>query len=273
MGQGSKISLKQRRRQKFGRRVSLIFCLFLILLGVLSYLSGIQSMSIAEVQVEGNSLVEKTQLQNLVEGKLAGKYWYLFSKRNILLYPQYEIEQAALSQFLAIKEAHVTLAHFESLVLSVAERKTFGLYCGEEKTASTTENCSYLDENSYIFAGAPSFSNNVLPAFYVTVTSGGAVLGQNFLPNELFQKVVSFSTTLKTQGFIPEYIFKKDNSNLEFHLLGGSKIIIDPNADTEALSKNFAALLKDPAVNIQKVDGGLSVSYVDLRFGNKVFYK
>ncbi len=228
-------------------------------------------MRIQDLQIEGNSLVENNQLEAIVESKLSGKYWKLFSRRNAVLYPKEEIEKAVLAEFLPITKTVVSLLHFKTLFLQVTERKPFGLFCGPSILEKGP--CYYLDSEGFVFFKAPSFSEDVLPTFYGTLPLVGDPLAQKFLPPNLFQKSVSFREKIENMGFVPAYIFKKDEGTLELYLKNGSKIIFDPRIETEKILQNFSALLRDSSLGLQKTRGEFSVSYIDLRFGNKVFYK
>ncbi len=64
------------------------------------------------------------------------------------------------------------------------------------------------------------------------------------------------------------------NSENEYHLLlpNGGKIIFNKKDKLEDINSNLESFLNDQP-NIKVSDFLTNISYIDMRFGNKIFYK
>jgi hypothetical protein len=95
----SPVRLAERRRKLLILRVELIFGLFVVLVGALSYFSYYPTFTLSNIEVVGLDGVEKQALESFVDGQLQGGYLHVFSKRNYLLYPKTKLHEQILSQF------------------------------------------------------------------------------------------------------------------------------------------------------------------------------
>jgi hypothetical protein len=141
------------------------------------------------------------------------------------------------------------------------------------------ENCYFINNDGYIFDKAPYFSGDIYFKYYTNI-KGDILnpLGLQVLNPERFHGIVRFMDGVSSLGFKPSYwvissdgiyslylkpandnskpkiIFKEDNNLIE---------ILD-NLSISMNKKEFANEIN------QKYD---VLSYIDLRFKNKVLYK
>jgi cell division septal protein FtsQ len=269
--------------KKHRRRV-ILDKILILLLGLLSiffsavYLSGLNSLNINNIEISGNKVVDTETIKTIVEQQLAGKYFGLFPKTNILFYPQNKIKNALQNQIKRLQDINLSLKNNNILQISVYERTPEYLWCGENLPSlggglpansqagigEGSEQCYFMDENGYIFDEAPYFSGEVYFKFYGSI--------QNF------KQLVSFNDILIGLGLKPISLFITNDGDIQIFLSGSSlaatpKIILRANADFEKVAENLETALSTEPLQSEFKNKYSSLQYIDLRFGNKVYYK
>lgn len=256
---------KQKERNK-KLVVIVIFVIFLI--GLPIYLLRISPFLVSSIIVEGNSVTSYEDVASIVKKNLEGYYMFIFPKSNALLYPKKSITKDLLLNIPRLNNVKVSLINPKSLKIEIEERQPTGLYCLDVKVLS--EGCYYIDNEGYIYSKAPSFSGDV----YFVYSAEPVIeepLGKSFLTLEEFKKLPPFINLIKQIGVSLHSLTATTN---EYYLIltGGGRIIINKQDDLKVVVENLESFLKDHAITT--VPNFLEdVSYIDMRFGNKVFYK
>lgn len=219
-----------------------------------------EHLLISNINVLGNSSVEVDEIKSLVTAHLAGFYFKLLPKSDFLLLKREQIVRDLLTAIPRLSYAAVTLSSIKDLEVEVTERKPYALYCKGE--------CYFMDEYGFVFAPAPSFSEGV----YLIFESEPVIespIGKSFLEPELFAKVDGFVTNLKDLGFFPKKLIKT-----------GEEYVLEVQNKTQVRwreSQHLAKLFSDLGSFMQssklKPSDIDSLSYMDLRFENKIFFK
>ena len=167
-----------------------------------------------------------------------------------------------------IQDIDLKLTNPRTLKIEIKEREPAGIYCLDLKSPS--QGCYFMDNEGYIFSKAPSFSGDV----YYLYSSNPPIedpLGKNYLNSEEFQKLMPFVNTLKEIGIATRSLLATTNEYY-LELPGEGRIIINKEDNLKTVAENIESFLKDQ--DITKTPNFLeNVSYIDMRFGNKVFYK
>jgi hypothetical protein len=144
------------------------------------------------------------------------------------------------------------------------------LYCKDVTNPNSPTGCYFLDDQGFIFSEAPSFSDGVY-----TVFSSDPVLDEplskTYLAPDVFAPINPFIKTLEESGLYPKvFVTTMD----EYHLIlsNGGLIEWKSSTDFEQIRSSIASLIIDPS--FLKENNALdNLLYIDLRYGNKVFYK
>ncbi len=266
-----------KRRKNLKRKILLFVLLFLAIVAGLSIASQAQKISINEVKVSGNRLVEMADIEALVRADLAGNYFHLFSKSNSFIYPAKKIKRDLLTKFKRLVEVSVNIKDIKTLEITVKEREAEYIWCtdlvltidegGEQK-------CYFLDSDGYIFDFSPHFSDGVYFKFYGKIASNNTMspIGLYFIPDNL-KRVVAFRSTLEKMGLKLISLRAEENGDMNISLSSGAVIIFKPEADFNKLAENLQAALATEPLKTDFVKKYSSLLYIDLRFGNKVYYK
>lgn len=260
---------KKMERKRRIRQILIILALA-VLIGTPIYLLRTSRFLISAVEIKGNAVTPSEKIQAITAQDLAGNYLWIFPKSNILLYPKQKIKSDLLSQIPRLKSVDVSLSSPRSLRVSVLEREPFALYCRDVSNPNVPAGCYFLDQSGYIFAEAPAFSNGVY-SVYGSDPALESPISSIYMSEEEFAPLDPFIKSLSEAGLYPQAFTLKGD---EYDLTLSNKALIKWNKDDdlEKVKSNLESFVLDPAFSQES--GGLDhILYIDLRFGNKVFYK
>mgnify|MGYP001569354855 CR=1 FL=1 len=272
--------LKSSRRE-FSRRktkllvIKLIIGLFIIVLlaALLSWGSRNEKSLIKGVKIEGNETISAEEVLKITEKKISGKYIFLFPKNNIFIYPGGAIAEEILDNMKKVKTVETKIGDGNILLVKVYERKPSYIWCpGQlppENTISDNQ-CYFLDEQGLSFSEAPRFSGPVFFEIYASSTVGNEFIGKYPFEGGLFKKLTLFKDALLQINIPATGLIRMNDGDFKFVLKTGGAVLINEKNDINISLRNIVSAKK------ALEDGGKNISlieYIDLRFGNKVFFK
>ncbi len=273
-------SLRRRKRRRIFLRIFLVIILLGLFVWGLSFLSGISQLTIHEVTVKNNAATDASELKTLVLNHLTGKYWKLFARNNIILYPKNAITKDILGHDSIIEKVTLELKQLHTLELTIQERTPTALWCkstmhteGTEPTFDISPDCYFMDDAGFIFATAPTFSGNLYFRYYGLITIDDPI-GQTYAIDPPLPHMAALMNQLKQQNnFKVTGLFARGNGEYELHLEHNGSIIFNNLQSLEKSYTNFITVLDERSAKALKNATSSRFEYVDLRFGDKVFYK
>ena len=272
------IRLKEKR---IIQRIVFTVISFFSLFGLVVWGAHNQNIRIANIHIEGNSAVLDKDIKDRVLLNINDKYLQLFPKDNILIYPKRKIKQDILNAFKRIYYIKINTADLTSIVITVKERDPYALWCGENilnNKRVVSNPCFFMDNTGFVFARAPNFSDDVYFTIYgklqktsVNQNNLNDPIGQHFLKEKYFTRLMSFRNILLNEGIDIAYLVLQDNDDIELHITTGGKLIFAKEQDIEKIFHNLVSAIEAKQVNGENVFNNLE--YIDLRFNNKVLFK
>ena len=272
--------LRRRRRKIFAMKVLFVFLLFIGFIFLLSWFSKISSLQIENIEVSGNSTLSSAEITDAVKKETSAKYFFLFSKNSVFLYPKKSIEIKLADDFKKIEKLSIKSKGFKTLIATIVERKPNSLWCfsksedGNIRNNANLGKCYFLDEEGVIFSEAPDFSGNAFLRYYGLLDNIEQPIGKIYLPIGIFKEVSRFINSLEMLGLKVSGFKAESENDYEINLKNGIKIIFDDKQPFGKTLENIESILSEvdlkgeyPASNPSKIN------YVDLRFGNKVYLK
>ena len=251
--------LRTRRRR---RRVRLAFLCILaaaVLVGGLTALSRAPFLRVTNVSVSGTQDIASSSVRDFAEERLAGNYFYLFSRRNILLYPRKEMAAALPLKFQSIKAVDVHAQDFHTIAVDLIERQPVALWC-------SFPDCFLMDEEGVIYAPAASSSRSGF-IFY----SGKAQDKQFLIPAQfrpLSALIDALSQKEETASIRDVAVDAAGDVSAKFSNGFMLKFALG-DAGGDVFERFSIALTSEPF----KAHPLGAFEYLDLRFGDKLYYK
>ena len=256
--------LRLRKRRRFVRLAAGLIVFSLFILSGLVGLTYWSSLQIKDIAINGAQTLSSGTVEAFVRDRLVGEYWYVFSKSNIFLYPKQQIIADLIKAYPVLASADVHAVDFHTIAVNLVEREPRALWCSQD------ERCLFMDENGVVYGEAPIFSEPVYLSYYGTA-SGEALPKQYLTPAE-FQSLSALVDAIiqKISGDKVQTISVDDARDVRMRFVSGFTLMFaldDEGGDVfERLSLAFTA---DP-FNTHKLS---DFEYLDLRFGDKLYYK
>jgi cell division septal protein FtsQ len=239
--------------------------LFLIIVCLVSivYMLRLPQYQIKSLVVENNLLTQESEIQDIANGFLNSKYFYIIPQSNIWLYPKNKI----LKKVKALPSVADATSSFDkqnlSLHIILTEKKHEYVWCGEA-------DCYYMNRDGYIFAQAPSFEGNVFLVFKGLVS--GDPLGKSYLPKKDMSEVIGLITSLTNSGLKVVSVNIVSRNEMRLKLDSKAEMIVSMDDNYSDLLKNIKILSSSP--DFINASGGLGkIEYIDMRYGKKAFWK
>lgn len=274
------LELKKKKKKILIRKIVIFAVIFLLLISGLSYISQIKRLNINEVKIEGNKIIDTEKVVEEVNKITAGKYIWLFPKTNILLYPKSKIKRELSNKFKRFSDITLGIENSQALKISVAERTPEYTWCGAiPPYGASPEICYFLDKEGYIFDEAPYFSGEVYFKFYGVPEPNTENPAGSYVAKGYFDKLILFKNTLTEINLKPAVMYIQEGEDVKIFLSKdktsstATEIIFKKDSDYQKIAENLkAALDTEPLLSKVKTSYS-SINYIDLRFGNKVYYK
>lgn len=265
-GAGSRTSpLRVRRRRN---QVIALIALF-ILFGTLAYgihwASYLPALTIDKVIVDGVREVPQDIVRTYVQARLDDGSYRFISNSNIFAYPKESISRSLMSDIPRIKNAHLARASLFSreLIVVIEERRPYAKWCRE------SDDCYSMDDAGYIFAEASTTRTQALTEYIfrgglVATSTIGTFFSENHLPG-----MKATLEQLTASNFHAVGATVDSDSDFSIAFSEGYYVKASQGTDALTLVKNLQLILGSADLRDREND----IEYIDLRFGNRVYYK
>ncbi len=266
---------KMRRRVATVRSVFFLSCGFGIWLFVF-WLFGLPSLTIHNLEIVGNVSLSVRDIATATNKFLTGRYFFTVPKESIFFYPKSAIAKSIAESFPEIKRAEIGIKNFNTLGISVAERTPSALWCvkNENLAGEKIADCYKLDDSSFIFSRATTKdSAEVGFVKFFASSTGASPIGQTYLSSAFFRSLMDFAKNFSALGFSVVAFrerSEREQGDFEAVLEGGVRLIFSRDSNLTSIFANVESIISDSGLG---KDGFAKLDYLDLRFGNKIFYK
>lgn len=276
------LELKHTRNKAIKNKIiTYSIILFICVLGI-SIASRIKALNINNVIVSGNKVVDSASIEKVVKNNLNGHYLGILPKTNFIIYPKNKIKIDLQNDFKRIKDITLNNENIKNLEININEYEGKYLYCGNvipELNSKDTQKCYFMDNNGYIFDEAPYFSGEIYFKFYGLVNSITENPSGNYYNNEIFAKLIEFKTLIEKMDLKPTYIWLNNQDEIYVSLSKNGKMEINPiiilkkDSNLEKMAENLKAAVITEPLKTKLEKNYDDLKYIDLKFGNKVYYK
>ncbi len=262
----------KKRRISPETRVIIVQCVvgFVVLLSVALLVTGvwygtrIESLTITKVEARGGETIDSGAVANAALTALEGEYLKIIPKRFAWWYPHDAVIEV-IKTIPRVKDPVVTRVSGSELLVTYDEYVPAALWCEKE----SHETCYFVDSTGYAFAAAPALTGSALgryistdtkPEMYKTAPFGTDIARIEEWLTELEQVTPLAAESIEVDMMRDVFVTVAGGGEIKFSL--------QDNLDT--VLENVTSILA--ADSFSTIAPG-TFQYVDLRFGNKVFYK
>ncbi len=228
------------------------------------YVTYLPQFAVNHVEISGADDIREDVLRAYIEAELFDGSNSFFSRENIFLYPRRSLEEGIQKYFPRIHSVSISRESFlaQAIQVTIEERGPRARWCQGEW-------CYLMDDNGFIFAPeATSSPSTTLYTFKGTLPSEGAPVGQKFLPDHL-TGTFALLESLTREGFAPTGVLVESGEDFSVVLGQGYVLKVSFDENPEKIVHNLELVLSSDALHGREWE----LEYVDLRFGNRVYYK
>ncbi len=252
-----KKKIRQKRKRLFLKKGFWLFFLIFLMFGTFFYYffySGLLEIKEIEVNTDKEELAQK--IEEIIEKEKQEKFLF-FIPKNIFLLDLKKIKNEISEKIPSVEEI-ILERDFPHLVkAAIVEKTPLALWCAKNKT------CFYLDEKGVIFEEAGESEKEEMP---IIKSEKNLKLGEKAVSKEELKSLLNIYNELNSEIKIKEIFIS--SRKIAVRVFPSWEIYFDwDNVERQLL--NLKAVLE------QKIPEKLrkNLQYIDLRFGNKVYYK
>jgi len=262
------------------RRKRLILKAVFFLLGFLIFVAGITAFfyipgfRIKEISISGAEILDTGQFKGEIANLLKGKFLKIIPYDNIFIFPAGKITAELSQKFPILKKITIARDFSQNLSVEIEERKPEAIWCLTftndliaTSTIPTADSCAFVDEKGFIFGLAPLFSGTIFLKFF-DKRGQPSVIGKEMIPDAEFQKLRAFKDLLIKNDINVVKIILKDEGIYEVYSKEGWYILLNAKNEPNPSFNNLKLVL-----DTQIKEKRAKLEYIDLRFGQKVFFK
>ncbi len=276
--------MQEIRRSRRKRALLLSGVLVILFVAALGVVSRLESLAVQGIVVENETSVPTGKIEALVRGELRGAYGILVAKQTTLLYPKRSIRVALAAAFPEIGSVGFTVRPGRVLALAVTSRERHALWCGETDDGANESSgaCFFLDTEGLVFA--PETANGTSTStmrfrYYGALTDAphgtSTPLGARFLARTALAELEELRTLLTRDLSLEPVALSVVGRDALVRLASGTELYFSRSEPFEAALENLATLIASRSgtsteERIRALDG---LEYVDVRFGNRLYYR
>lgn len=200
--------------------------------------------------------VDESLIANIVE-KNINKELPLFTSRSVFLVSGNKIRENILNDVSIIKNVSIKKVFPAEIKIETEKRIPFAIWCKAERK----EDCYYLDRSGVIFQKIDGFRKG----FLVILIRKNFTKGDTVIDKDQLEKIT----------LIDERLSKEDIKASYFQIKAGEKIEVYTNYKWKIYFSlnNIEKELENLKIAIDEIERGELLEYIDLRFGDRIYYK
>lgn len=237
----------------------MFLALLILLLIVIGLILGLRSsyLRITNIDLQGVDSSRKDEINAAIASTLQGNRLLFLPRNEILFYSTKKLTGELMNEYSYIQNVTVRKRYPRGLEIKVTERTPVALYCDP--------NCYFLDSTGLIYAPASSFSTGVYMTYSdETRSTSTSPLETAFTDQATFSLIQNYLSEIGTLGLTPVRVTFIAPREVRIDISQNGYILVDLDSPFNETVENIHTVL---------LQGITSFEYIDVRYGNKIFYK
>lgn len=257
---------KYKKRSKVLMILAFVICILFII--VSWWITNRSPLVLQGIDISGTEMIASDEVRVRAESILTEPF-LVWSRNNALLAPRAEIERALEDDFTWIKHVDVEVRGISRLGIAIEEYGAIYALCDITDHAR----CFLSDDDGYIFTSSTDIQaaqSHIV--FFEPITEDP--VGTHIIPRDEFAALTDFIQGLKDADIVVDHILIQEQGEARVVLNSGTEVIIDRRGNLDNMLGHLLLLLAQQTQIHKTRDAFLqSTEYIDVRYGNKVFYK
>jgi cell division septal protein FtsQ len=213
---------------------------------------------INSIEIYNSTNINEDSLHRYVEKKVA-KENFLFTSRSIFFVSEKNIREDILSQTSIIKDISIEKIFPSKIKLILEEREPIAVWCKKKNM----EFCFYIDKEGIAFQKIKNTEKMLLPI----IMEKEFVLGEKVIEEDFLKNIFFLRNELHKLNIEIRYFNLSKKNTIEVSLKDSWDVLFSLNNYKEEVKNLKFILEKMNQENIKKLN------YIDLRFGDRIYYK
>jgi cell division septal protein FtsQ len=231
------------------------FCLFFS--GIYLFLFH-PLFQVTSVVVENSANINESNLLEYVNKKTQRKLLFLNSK-SIFLFSEKKTQNKILSQVSIIKDISIKKVFPGEIKINLVERNPVVICCKEYNT----KHCHYMDKEGIAFQKTEDISGG----FLLFIKENGYSLGDKVVDENYMNNIFFLANELRKIEIEINYVNITKENTIELVTKEGWSVLFSLENNKSELNNLKLILEKIGGEKIKNLD------YIDLRFGDRIYYK
>lgn len=260
-----------RQKSGYGFKKMAIFAAVIFVIAGLIYGFRHPDWQLKNINVTGTRAISDKEIRSLIFGEISGNYAFLVPRASIFLLREKNLIAKLREEFPRVEKVSLTRRLPDGLEVDIVERKLWAILCNDNFTPENREDtqCVFMDSEGRALDQAPDSSGSLVVK--IKTDFPALPLGENLLASDFVEYLKEFGDKIE-EGIGSAVVVYELSSVLsgEFKLVLNDDftLLVNKNADATAVLKVLKTVLEEEIEDKRK-----DLDYVDLRFGNKVFYR
>ena len=226
-------------------------------------------LQIRNIALSGIKTLDEKAVHEGIRARLAGTRGYVFLRSSFFLADTGAIASGLKQDFPRIRDVAVAKKFPDKLNIVITERAFWGVFCNGLASSSTPA-CAFIDPDGIAYEHAPKPQGKLIITIR-TDTDREIALGSPAVDPALMAGISALTENIPAQTGIALADFElRGRVPREIRVIAADGFTMIFN-----LESDYAAVLRvlKRVLDGEIKDKRIRLDYIDLRFGNKVFYK
>lgn len=285
--QSDKLKQKKRKLRKY-KSIAAVVLLVLLLAGA-TYVSHHPGLRIQQIIVSDLAYTDRAAVELLIKEELDGRYFGIFAKSNSLFFPRGTIKRRITETFPAVQSVKTDWRGAHVIAVKVTEHTAVARWCDTPVTPAAVlthesekevapalpqipqdrsgTQCFAVNDHGMIFAPMSETVTGTM-TFYGKVTADP--IRQYYAEKEELQKLLDFARLVRRLEIVVTEVWTTTGEAYAFVTEPGAHLYVSSRDSVVSVFTNLETVIARDAINKAQF---ANIAYIDLRFGNRVFYK
>ncbi|MFA6006342.1 MAG: hypothetical protein WC764_01290 [Candidatus Paceibacterota bacterium] len=257
---------RQKKLKRSGITAGLVLLNIIIYLLALALAFRLPVLRIETVAVQGVVGSRETEVSSTVTGLLKQNTFLIFPRYTMISSPG-SMTADLMKAVPWVEKATIALESPHGVRISVTERTPVYIVCGPDGI------CYYADRNTLVFAPAPALSAPVYPELRSPRLASSTLMMTNVFNDDVPEKLRKLIELFSAQNLSISSFEETDEGSFRVFIKNGWYVLFTKDQSAQDVADSLRATIASARFAGEYVGHPHSLEYIDVRLGDKVFYK